>query len=138
MNKTIVKSIGAVLAGLVIIVALSNGTDTILEATGVFPSIEEQQKHGLTTGWMVTLAFAYRILFMVVGGYFTAALAPNRPTRHAIILGIIGIIMGTIGAAVAWNITPAWFSIGLVVLGLPCVWLGGKLRIKIAKVNVTG
>jgi hypothetical protein len=126
--STTLKGIGAVLAGLIVIILLSNGTDAILEGTGVFPSLEEQQRNGFTTPWMVTLAFLYRLVFMVLGGYITAALAPNNPIRHAIILGIVGIIIGVVGAAAAWNIVPAWFSIGLIILALPSVWLGAKLR----------
>ena len=77
---------------------------------------------------MVVLAIVYRGVYMVVGGYVAATLAPSRPMRHAVMLGIIGMALGVLGAAATWGITPAWFSILLVVLGLPCVWLGAKIR----------
>lgn len=128
MNKNTFKSIGAVLAGLITIIVLSNGTDTILEATGVFPPVDAQREQGFDTLWMVLLAIVYRSIYMVVGGYVAAALAPIRPMRHAVILGIVGIALGVLGTIVTWGITPAWFSILLVILGLPSVWLGGKLR----------
>jgi hypothetical protein len=128
MNRNVLKSIGAVLAGLVAIVVLSNGTDTVLEATGVFPPLAEQRDNGLTTWWMVLLALTYRVVYMVVGGYATATLAPHKPLRHAAVLGMIGVVVGILGAVAARGITPAWFSILLVLLGLPSVWLGGKLR----------
>lgn len=68
----------------------------------------------------------------VVGGYITAALAPNRPMFCSTILGIIGIVAGTAGAIVTipMGIAPAWYPIALVVLALPCTWLGGKLKTK--------
>lgn len=122
------RSVGAVLAGLVLIVVLSNGTDTILELTGVFPSLEVQREEGFTETWMVWLALAYRAAFLVVGGYVTAALAVFREMAHVLVLAGIGILLGVAGAAAAWGVAPAWFSITLIVLGLPCVWLGGKLR----------
>lgn len=128
MTKTTFRSVGAVVAGLVAIIMLSNGTDTILEATGVFPSVEVQREEGFDTLWMVMLAIVYRSIYMVLGGYVTAALAPDRPMRHAVILGITGIAFGILGAIATRDITPAWFSISLIVLGLPCVWLGGRLR----------
>ena len=128
MNKNVLKSVGAVLAGVITIALLSNGTDTILESTGVFPPVTEQMERGFTSGWMVTLAFVYRLIFTVAGGYVTAALAPNRPMRHVTILGILGVVLSTLGAIAAWGITPAWFSISLIALALPCVWLGAKLR----------
>jgi hypothetical protein len=42
---------------------------------------------------------------------------------------MVGIALGIVGAMATWGITPAWFNILLLVFGLPCVWLGAKLRI---------
>jgi hypothetical protein len=121
MNKNAFKSVGAVLAGLVVIVVLSNGTDAVLETTGVYPSVAVQRQQGFDTVWMVLFALVYRSVYMVVGGYVSAALAPNRPMRHAVALGIVGIVLGILGAVATWGMTPAWFSISIVILGLPCV-----------------
>lgn len=130
MNRTTWKSIGAVVAGLLAIIVLSNGTDTVLETTGVFPSLQEQLEQGFTTPWMVMLALVYRSVFTVLGGYVTARLAPKRPMRHVLTLGAIGLVLGTAGAIATAGIVPAWFSLALLVLGLPCAWLGGKLHQK--------
>jgi ABC-type multidrug transport system permease subunit len=129
LNKKYLRSVGAVLAGLVTIVVLSNGTDTILETTGVFPPLAVQQEQGFDTTWMVALALAYRAIYMVAGGYATAALAPNGPVLHAVVLGVVGIVLGVLGAVATWGIAPAWFNVLLIVLGPPCAWLGAKLRI---------
>jgi hypothetical protein len=53
--------------------------------------------------------------------------------RYVMILGIIGVVAGTLGAiaTIPKNLAPTWYPIALVVLALPCVWLGGKLRTKI-------
>jgi hypothetical protein len=128
MNKNILRSIGAILAGIITIVILSNGTDAVLEALGVYPPVEVQLEHGFDTWWMAMLALINRAIYTVAGGYITAALAPNRPGRHAIILGIVGVTLSILGALATWGITPAWFSILLVVFALPGAWLGGKLR----------
>ena len=82
MSKNAFKSLGAVLTGLVAIIILSNGTDIPLETTGVFPPVAVQRQQGFDTVWMVMLV--YRGLYMVVGGYIAAALAPSRPMRHAV------------------------------------------------------
>jgi len=51
--------------------------------------------------------------------------------RHAIILGVVGIVAGAIGVVVAWDLSPHhWYPIALVVTALPCTWLGGKLKTK--------
>jgi len=40
----------------------------------------------------------YRQYYTVVGGYVTAALAPDPPMRYVIILGLIGLTLGTLAA----------------------------------------
>ena len=79
---------------------------------------------------MVVTATVYRSIFNVGGGYVTAALAPESKMLYVIVLGLIGTIMGIAGAIVLipLNWGPAWYPIALIVLGFPCVWLGGKLR----------
>lgn len=122
----ILKGIGAVLAGMIFTIVTHAGTDFVLETLGIFTP----RNQGFHTTWMVVTATIYRSIFTVAGGYITAALAPNPPMRYVMILGFIGIAAGTFGAIVTipMGIAPAWFPIALVVLALPCVWLGGKLR----------
>jgi hypothetical protein len=110
---------------MITIVALSVGTDFILEALGIFPPPDQ----GLFTPWMLVLALVYRSIYAVAGGYVTAFLAPNRPLRQAIILGIIGIAASILGAVVAWDLSPHWYPIALIITALPGTWLGGKLKI---------
>ena len=118
------KRIGAVLAGFLTVVILSTATDFLLESLGIFPPIGQ----GLFITWMLILAFIYRSVYTVLGGYITAKLAPDRPMRHAIILGIVGIVAGSIGVVAGWNMSAHWYPIALVIGALPCTWFGGKLR----------
>lgn len=122
----ILKGIGAVLAGIIFIVVTHNITDFVLEELGIFTPRDQK----FDTTWMVVTATVYRCFFTVVGGYITAALAPNRPMLHAVILGVTGTVAGTIAAIVTipMNLGPAWYPVALAVLALPCTWLGGKLR----------
>lgn len=124
----ILKGIGAILAGMIFIVVSHTGTDFLLESLGVFPKPAE----GLHITWMVVTATIYRSVFTVAGGYLTAALAPNRPILYAVILGIIGIAVSTLGAIVTipMGLSPVWYPIALIVLALPCTWVGGKLKTK--------
>jgi len=120
------KSIGAVLAGILAVVLLSLGTDIVMHTTGIFPPWFQPMSTAL---WL--LATAYRIVHGIAGGYITARLAPDRPIRHAVILGMIGLVMSIAGAAGTINkgpeFGPKWYPLGLVVTALPCAWLGGKL-----------
>lgn len=122
----VLKGIGAVLAGMIFIIVTHAGTDFVLESLGIFTPPSQ----GFHTTWMVVTATIYRSIYTVAGGYITAALAPSPQMRYVLILGIIGLALGTLGAIVTipMGIAPAWFPIALALLALPCVWLGGKLR----------
>ena len=120
------KTILSIFTGFVAIVVLSVVTDKILESAGIFPPSSEPLAY---TPSMLAIALVYRSIFTVAGGYITARLAPNRPMRHATILGCIGIVGGAIGVVYAWDYSPEhWYPIALVITALPCTLLGGKLR----------
>ncbi len=125
--RRVLQSIGAVLAGLVAIVVLSIGTDILMYATGVFPPQGQSMADAL---WL--LPTAYRIAYGVAGCYLAARLAPGRPMRHAMVLGAIGVAAGIAGVAVAWNkgpeFGPMWYAIAVVLMQLPCAWVGGRLH----------
>jgi hypothetical protein len=122
----ILKGIGAIVAGMIFIVVTHTGTDFVLESLGIFTPPNE----GLHTTWMVVTATIYRSVYTVGGGYVTAALAPDPRMRYVLILGIIGLVISSLGAVatIPMKLGPAWYPIALAVLALPCVWLGGKLR----------
>ena len=124
----ILKGIGAILAGIIFIVVSHTGTDFVLEKLGIFPPPDQ----GFHVTWMVVTATLYRSIFTVVGGYITAALAPDPPMRYVLILGLIGLAVSTLAAiaTIPMKLGPSWYPIALAALALPCVWLGGKLRTK--------
>jgi hypothetical protein len=78
---------------------------------------------------LALLATSYRFVISIGGAYLTARLAPDRPLRHAMILGYVGVILGLAGAAATWNLGlgPRWYSLLLAVLAVPQCWAGGKL-----------
>jgi hypothetical protein len=117
-----VKSIGAVFAGLIFIVITHTATDAILEGAGVLP------KDNLFVGTgLILLVIGYRAVFSFIGCYLTAMLAPHSPMKHALILGALGLVLGSIGAIVAAGLGPGWYAWTLAVIALPIAWLGGKL-----------
>ncbi len=128
-SPSILRSIGAVLAGLLAVIVLSTATatDMALHASGVYPPMFQSMGMHL---WV--LATAYRCVYSVLGAYITARLAPDRPMRHVIVLGAIGVAISTIGVVATWNrgpeFGPKWYPLGLVVLAMPLSWAGGILR----------
>jgi len=133
----VLRSIGAVVAGLVFIVILHTLADVLMHALGIFPPWFQYMPDSL-----FLLATAYRSVFSILGCYITARLAPNRPMLHALILGAIGVVLSFAGAAATWNkgreFGPRWYSIALIILSLPLSWLGGKIRIMQLRTNRNG
>jgi peptidoglycan/LPS O-acetylase OafA/YrhL len=121
------RSVGAVVAGFATTAVLSLGTDAMMHATGAFPPWGEPMSDGLFA-W----ATVYRGVYTVMGGYLTARLAPRRPMRHVMALGVVGLAAATAGAAATWNAGPAfgprWYPLALIATALPCVWAGGVLQ----------
>jgi hypothetical protein len=118
------RSVGALMAALVVVAGLSHATDEVLRFVGVFPGAEAVMAPAL-----YALALLYRTSFGVLGGVVVAWLAPHAPRRHAAILGVVGVVLSLLGvlAALAGIPGPLWYPIGLVVTAFPSAWLGGRL-----------
>ena len=124
-HRRIGRSIGALMAGFAVGIVLSVGTDVGLHAAGLFPAPGQPMSNSL-----LLLATAYRTLYGVIAGYVIARLAPHRPMQHALIGGIVGLVVCIIGAAATWNrgLGPHWYPLALIALAVPPAWIGGKLR----------
>ncbi len=120
MNR---RSAWAVLAGVLVVIVVTTLVDLVLHASGVYPPNQPLD------GARALLAVAYRVVIGVGAGWLTARLAPQRPMRHAIILGAIGVVLGLVGLAATWNLGlgPRWYPISLVLLAIPQSWAGAKL-----------
>jgi hypothetical protein len=118
----ILRSIAAVLAGLVFVIAASTCTDLALQKT-ILPAMNTDR----VTPALLGLALAYRTLYGVIGGWLAAKIAPSRPITHALVLGAIGTAAATAGVVVQWKLGANWYPIALAVLALPQSWLGAKL-----------
>lgn len=125
MNKNTLKSIGGIFAGLLFIFVSSHLTDFVLEKSGIM----KQPFHENSTLFIVFVTL-YRLVFSIAGCYIAAILAPDRPMRHAMILGVIGVVLSTLGLIAMWEVPPRWYPVSLLIFALPCAWLGGKLKTK--------
>jgi len=125
MSRDILKSVGAVLAGLVFIGVTHTATDVILESIGVLP------KGNLYVGTgLILIVIGYRAVLSLIGCYITALLAPRCPMKHALVLGIVGVVLSTVGAIATANMKlgPSWYAWTLVAISLPIAWPAGKLH----------
>ena len=124
MTTYVLKSIGAVLLALIVVGVLSHATDFVLEQTGFM-----KLPFSDNPLWLMFFVTFYRTVYVVVGGYVAAWLAPSKPMRLVTIYACIGFLLGTAGAVAMWHEPPHWYPVALILLGVPAAWLGGKLRV---------
>ena len=117
----ILRSAVAVLAGLAAVVVLSAGMDFILTKFGVLSF------DGPDPTASLAIATFYRAVSAILGAYITAKFAPEQPMLHAIILGMIGSAVALYGCITMWHVGNHWYAIALVIIALPCSWIGGRL-----------
>jgi hypothetical protein len=126
--RRIGRSIGALFAGFLAVIILSIGTDMAMRAAGFFPPLGQPMSDAL-----FLMALAYRTIYGVVGSYIVARLAPYRPMYHALLSGVVGLVLSIVGAAATWSkgpeFGPKWYPLALVVTAIPCAWAGGKLHL---------
>jgi hypothetical protein len=122
--SSILRSVGAVLGGFVFIGVTHTATDAVLENIGVLP-----KGHLFVGTGLILIVIGYRAVLSLIGCYITALLAPYSPMKHALALGIVGVLLSTVGAIATanMNLGPSWYAWTLVVISLPIAWLGGKL-----------
>jgi hypothetical protein len=128
------RSILAVLAGIVVGIVLSVGTDWGLHAVGLVPAQSERWPNQL-----LLLAAVYRSIYGVIASYVIARLAPNRPMGHSLVAGALGTVVSALGAAAAWSSTAGqhWYPVALALTALPTAWMGAKIRLMQLRAETT-
>jgi hypothetical protein len=124
MNTAAKQSLWAVFAGILFVITVTTLVDTVLHAAGIFPPLGDPIDDRLSL-----IATFYRGVIGIAAGYLTAKLAPSNPMNHALILGVVGMILGTLGVVASWGskLGPAWYPIVLAVLAIPQSWMGARL-----------
>ena len=125
MKSSTLKSIWAVVAGVLTIIIVTTIVDLVLHAVHVYPPMDQPLDDALAL-----LASSYRLVISIASAWLTARLAPNRPLHHAMILGYVGVVLGLVGLVLTWNLGlgPRWYPVSLVLLAIPQCWVGGKLH----------
>ena len=122
------KSIWAVVAGFLVVFALSLGVDHLLHLANVYPPYGQPMwDNGLNA-----LALAYRLPFNAFGSWVTGRLAPAAPMKHVWIGAAIGFVLSSLGAvaAIKMQFGPTWYPVALALSAWPCAWVGGTLAVR--------
>ena len=122
MNKTLIRSGGAVAAGFVFTGVTHSACDFLMEHFGILPKGNLYVSTALI--WVV---IGYRAVLSLGGTVITAALAPHSPLKHALILGAIGTVLSVIGAVAMADRGPLWYGWTIAAMALPISYAGAKL-----------
>jgi hypothetical protein len=114
----------AVIIGLAVGILLSVITDMTLLALG----FDDIAKISAAPFLLVLFIISYRFIFNTIGCYLAAKLAPAKPMRHAMALGLLGFLISSAGAVFMWSEAPPYYHIAFVILAFPAAWLGGLLH----------
>jgi hypothetical protein len=119
------RSVGAIVAGFLLIGVLAMGADAIM--VSMFPDRFGPNK-ATSDPVMLAIMTIYVAVFAITGCYVTARLAPSRPMRHALILGFLGLVLNIAMVGALWGTMPAWYNILNLLLVMPYAWIGGRIR----------
>lgn len=115
-----VRLVLSILAGLALNIILGSAVDHIMHTTGVYPPYGEP----MLNHTLLLLAFSYRALFMILGGYLAASIAKDKAKRAVLILGILGSVIWLAGGIALWDYAYPWYNLIGAVAGVP-ITMGG-------------
>jgi hypothetical protein len=130
---TMLRRIGSVLLGLVVILLLVGMTDAILEK--LFPTQFVNADGGYAIPGLPLVAFIIGSVFVYagVGGYLTAKIAPQSPLAHALALGALLLLISLAFAIANPHQQPLWYLLtSTLFLILGCM-VGGGLKARSAR-----
>ncbi|MEL6771921.1 MAG: hypothetical protein AAFP18_12720 [Bacteroidota bacterium] len=118
------RSVFAVVAGFIVIVIASVAVDVLIRA--VTPA-QFSPRGRVDTTLTLLLYSGSAVLYTILGGFVTGRIAPQRPVRHAVWLGMVGLVVGVAASSALWATAPAWYHILGWVLVVPAAYAGGRL-----------
>jgi hypothetical protein len=134
--KSVLRSILAVLAGLIVLTIVSFAVEAALDPLllHLFPSALPDRS-ALAASFPARLFMtAYTLLAVAAGGYVTAWIASNSKFRDAVIMGAIEAAL-TLYVMIAMPFpearqSPHWGFIVAIVLMIPAAALGARIQMR--------
>ena len=115
------RSIVAVVAGFLLAVVLAFGTEFALMTLFHREPVNDSDREPTL---LVILLFTTNAS-AAVGGYFAGWVAIRRPLAHALVLGLLGLLVSIPLNVTYWSNEPAWYHVGNLLLVLPATAIGG-------------
>lgn len=124
---SILRSIGAVLAGYlvtVLLVVLTLALASVVTGVGIGAVT-------VSAGYMA-INLVGSLLAAMAGGWVAARLAHGAPERHVAALALLVLLLSIYSASRTPALEPRWFSWSLVLLGTVGILLGGRFALRTA------
>ncbi len=122
-----VRGILAVLAGFILwsVIWLAT-TNSIMAA---MPE-EVQPGSPVTNTGILLLLLVVSVIASVASGYLTALIAKENTMKYVMAFGVINLAVGIFFQVQNWQFMPLWYHLIFLVLLIPAIVYGGKLRLK--------
>ena len=118
------RSVLAVVGGFLVIGVLAFGTGKVAQAA--WPA-QFDAAGTPTTAPMMVVQLLYVGVYATFGCWLAARLAPSRPMRHALALGVLGLALNVPSAVVLRDSAPAWYLVAGVLTTMVWAWIGGRI-----------
>lgn len=130
------KSVLAVVAGVVALTVTSFAIEAAVNPILMrVLSLPDQAALARNSGVMA-FTFAYSLVCVAFGGYVCARLAPTRPLRHAVAMGLVQVGMTLLAMQSMPELAPRAQWIISAILAFPAAVAGGFCHHKRARVAV--
>lgn len=150
MWRSLLRTVGAVIAGILVLAALSFGIEAAANPLmlRLFPQAFPNAAALARSFPAHLVMFAYTFLSIVAGGYVAAwiasipvrtsgapgaPIAREHPLRDAIIMGVVEALFTAWVMTMSFHQAPLYSWIVGIVVCVPGAWLGAVLRVRAAK-----
>lgn len=128
-----VRSVLAVLSGIVVLTAASFGIEAALDPLllRLFPQALPSPAALSTNEWVRIITFIYGFACVAAGGYVAARVAPQLPMRHAAAMGLIqaGLTIVAMLSPESNHASPLQWIV-ITILSVPAALAGGILYMR--------
>jgi hypothetical protein len=117
------RSAAAVLAGIIVLILLSFLIERTV-GTALMQALDLEKADVAMRLFVVLQTLGC----MVAAGYVCAWIAPRAKAKHAIVMGVIQLLLTVYAMVALPSYGPLWITVVGIVLLVPAAWLGGWLR----------
>ena len=121
------RIVGAIIAGNLVWTLLWLALNVVLRMQGFLPA---DPAAPVLRADALVIMLAASVLFSVVAGWITSAIAAAHGYAPALVLAVIQLLLGIFFQSQAWHLMPLWYHLPFLLLIVPATLLGARLRLR--------